>query len=845
MGVKIGIIASDTQGGASMAKIRQYNTKSLYFPDRIAEAMGGIFNYPLTIVEAPMGYGKTTAVKEYLNRSDVQVLWQKVCNNSLTSFWNGFSRLFEQLSEDNSQNLIRLGFPDDSFLMQEALKIIEEIELPPQTIMVIDDYHLVESPVINRIIEFLTINEITNLHLVLITRFTQLQNLEELKLKSYLHHIEKETFEFLPNEITEYYKICGISLKGPEVDMLYSLTEGWISALYLIMLNFIAEGSFSYMVNIYKLIEKVVYMPFSEDIKDCLLTLSVFESFTLEQAIHMWEKENTDSFLTEITNKNAFIKYDIRMKTYQVHNIFSNFLKDIFDRKDPDYKKDIYLKAAQWYLGTEDYLTAMHYFYLGDDFEALLSTFERARSKNINSEHKEMLIQYLESCPTHIRAKHHLALLIYAIRLFTFNEKDLFQKTCAEVFGNIQADRELDQKSKNQLLGEFELIISFTKYNDIKAMSVHHQKAGLLMTEPTAVIDENGIWTFGSPSILYLFYRESGRLEQHVLDIIEAMPYYYKLTHNHGNGAEYVMQAECYYYQGDFENAEIAVHKALYAVQSKRQTAIMICAVFLQMRLALLQGDFIVARDLLANLRDDVLQHKEYLFMHTLDLCESHIYLAINQPDKVPAWVARGEFKSSRLFFPTIAMNNVIYGKLLLVKQEYLKLIGISDQFNALASIFPNLLAKVYNYIHLAAANEGIFRHDEAQKALEEALRIALPDKMYLPFAENCDSIKPLLEKLYRDSLYREDITKIFGLYTGYRRAVERIIKENSSVEKPQLTEHELEIAQLAAEGLTNKAIGARLLISENTVKAELKSIFEKLGIKSRSLLYQALRSLN
>ena len=149
------------------------------------------------------------------------------------------------------------------------------------------------------------------------------------------------------------------------------------------------------------------------------------------------------------------------------------------------------------------------------------------------------------------------------------------------------------------------------------------------------------------------------------------------------------------------------------------------------------------------------------------------------------------------------------------------------------------MLAKIYNYIHLAAANEGIFRHDEALKALEEALRIALPDKMYLPFAENCYTIKSLLEKLY--GLYREDITKIFGLYTGYRRAVEQIIDENSSVEQPQLTERELEITLLAVEGLTNKAIGARLLISENTVKTQLKSAFEKLGVKTRVFLKQVL----
>lgn len=55
------------------------------------------------------------------------------------------------------------------------------------------------------------------------------------------------------------------------------------------------------------------------------------------------------------------------------------------------------------------------------------------------------------------------------------------------------------------------------------------------------------------------------------------------------------------------------------------------------------------------------------------------------------------------------------------------------------------------------------------------------------------------------------------------------------------LTEREREVAQLAAQGLSNKEIGKQLYISENTVKTQLKSIFAKLGINSRILLKQKL----
>ena len=58
---------------------------------------------------------------------------------------------------------------------------------------------------------------------------------------------------------------------------------------------------------------------------------------------------------------------------------------------------------------------------------------------------------------------------------------------------------------------------------------------------------------------------------------------------------------------------------------------------------------------------------------------------------------------------------------------------------------------------------------------------------------------------------------------------------------REQLSPQELLIAQLAAEGLTNREIGARLYLSHRTVGTHLHRIFPKLGITSRVALRAAI----
>lgn len=821
-----------------MSKQKIFNSRAIYFADKLRRRMERIPEFPCTLIEAPMGYGKTTAVREYLKDTDANVLWQHIYDSSVIGFWTALCRLLREVDADCAENLERLGFPNDSVTMQEALRLFGGMVLTKETFLVFDDYHLVNSTDVSGFMRFLIISEIEHLHIILTARYAERLRFEELLLKGYLYHIEKEFFELAPGEIEDYYRLCGVSLRPDEPGRLYKLTEGWISALYLLLLSFHETGNLADTNNIQKLVESAIYEPFSEEIKEFLLCVCLFDSFTLKQAAHMWGDEGADLLLTEIRKKNAFITFDAETKTYQMHNIFIAFLREKLEEKAVDFNCGLRRKAGQWCLKAGDYLSAMQHFHAAKDYDSLLYAAELDKTSSFGAEKKSLIIGYFEECPEEYRKRHPMALLVYAMALVTFNETALFQKVCRELAQLIKSDN-LDAIQRDELAGELELLMSFGKYNNIMGMSEHHKKACALLKKPSGFMDTTGSWTFGSPSVMYMFYRESGMLEQEIRDMKEAMPYYYKLTDGHGTGAEHLMEAERHFNKGDAESARIAVHRALYLAEEAKQPNMLLCAYFLQARMALSQGDYALIQGLLQKIHETVESNRLYVLIHTIDLCRGYIDACLGQKEKIPGWLAEGDFKSSRLFFPARAFYNIIYGRVLLLRGDCAKLLGLSGQFFGIASVFPSVLANVYTHIYVGAANHRLHRRAEAIEAVSQALKLAAPDEVWMPFVENGEEIKPILDALLSEGTYREEIRKILALFTPYQQTVERIKVSWFKDSRLKLSGREAEIARLAADGLSNREIGKSLFISENTVKTQLKSVFEKLGVNSRILLKQ------
>lgn len=824
-----------------MVKMKTTDTAAVYLTAAFKAKMKMATQYPCTLVEAPMGYGKSTGVREYFRNNKVRVLWQKLHDNSLSGFWRDFCRLIRELDVDCYESLLQIGFPSGSHVRETVLELLQKALSSEAVVLVLDDYHLADSAEINDFMEYLLWNELPELHLVLTARYTRLANLDELVLKGYLQHIQKDALEFTQEEIEGYYRLCGVTLQDKEITSLHDYTEGWISALYLLMLNYKEEGILAATPNIHRLIEKTVFLPFSPETRNFIIYTCFLDTFNLEQAAHMWQKENTWVLLSEIVGRNAFITHDECSGMFHVHKIFSEFVQKLIEQMDAIERSELYRRIADWYVKTGEYPSAYQYYYLAGDFEAILTVLEEDQGHSLLNEHRIELLKYYDQCPASIRMRHTPALLVIAICLFSYNEMERFAVVCEEISMLLQMNADGDSQSLREIKGELELLLSFTEYNSIEKMGVHIRAAWELLGRPARFMDTRGGWTFGSPSVLYMFHRTSGQLARELEWMKEALPTYNRVAGGHGAGADLIMDAEFSYLRGEFDNAEILAHQALYRANLCKQQDIAICAVFLQMKIALYHGNRDRAADLLQTVKAQTKLGKWYHLLDTIELCQVFLTVYADQKQDIPEWIAKGDFASGSLYFPALAFFNVAYGHVLLIQKQYHRLLGNMDYFMENASVFPNMMAQIYTHIFAAAANEKLRRREMALVELKKALDLARPDLLRMPFVVYGQWIEPVLAELYQGSCHieREFISDLLQLFAPYKAAVGRMAANAPKPAKPLLSEREMEVAQLVAQGLSNQEIGLRLYISTNTVKTMLKRMFEKLGIHSRTMLKQ------
>ena len=804
----------------------KWNLNTIYISERLQESLRPISRCAMTTVVAPMGYGKTTAVSWYLaeraKAEALHIIRVSVYSDNLAIFWKSAQEAFA-----------RAGFP---FLRDYPCPtdaaggglLVDDLchALAGDTpcYLFIDDFHLLTDKRAPLFLCMLANRLPSNVHLIVASRDRFLPAAETVRLGAKVYQIGTEQLRLNHTELAVYAHRCGTELSDVQVENLLYSSEGWFSAVYLNLRTLSERGVLpSRHSDIYATFTAAMIDPLPEPQREFLSVMGLADEFTVEMAQHITGDADAGQILSLLTEQNAFVTRLPDGATYRFHHMMKECAERSFLAMSAETQKRYWERFGRWYEQHRQYLHAIAAYRKSEDYDALLRVIRSDAGILLASLKPEDVLEALDKCPAETLKAYPFAILVLMRRMFTWRQIPKTLELKALLLTAIEDHPELSEEERGNLLGECDLILSFLCYNDISAMSCLHRSASAQMSRPAISIQSGGGWTFGSPSVLMMFYRAPGELERELLEMDECMPHYYQVTNHHGQGAETIMRAEALFCQGRFTDAHIELERAYAQVKNNGQINMALCCDFLSRRLS--RYTDVEQQYTFAERYAELLRYHDAAWVNLWSATSAYYHALRGETGKIPEIFSQHRLSDINMLAPGKPMMEMIENQVYLAEGAYAKVIGRSAELLAVCEAMHYALVALHLRVQTAAAYGKLGKIEEARAWLEKALSDAAPDGLVMPFVENYDYIKPLLARETQSPL----AAQIIALGEAARA---RSMASLRPAVLGALTTREYEIVELMGQRLSNREIAEKLYLSEGSVKQYVNQIYSKLHIE-------------
>lgn len=796
----------------------KWNLNTIYISERLQESLRPISRCAMTTVVAPMGYGKTTAVNWYLGErakaETLKIIRISIYSGNLAIFWKSVQEAF---AHAGFPFLREYPCPTDAagggLLVDDLCHVLAG---ETSCYIFIDDFHLLTDRRASLFLCMLANRLPINVHLIVASRDRFLPAAETVRLGAKVYQIGTEQLRLNHTELAVYAHRCGTALSEAQIESLLYSSEGWFSAVYLNLRTLSERGVLpSRDSDIYATFTAAMIDPLPEKQREFLAVMGLADEFTVEMAQCVTGNGDAGQILSVLTEQNAFVTHLPDGVTYRFHHMMKECAECCFLAMEAETQRLYWERFGLWYEQHRQYLHAIAAYRKPED-----------------------VLDALEKCPAETLKAYPFAILVLMRRMFTWRQIPKMLELKALLLTAIEEHPELSEEERGNLLGECDLILSFLCYNDISAMSRLHRSASVQMSRPAISIQNSGGWTFGSPSVLMMFYRAPGELESELAEMDECMPHYYKVTNHHGQGAETIMRAEALFCQGRFTDAHIELERAYAQVKDNGQINMALCCDFLSWRLSLHTD--VEQRYTFEERYAALLRYHDASWINLWNATSAYYHALRGETDSIPEIFSQHRLSDINMLAPGKPMMEMIENQVYLAQGAYVRVVGYSAELLPVCEAMHYALVALHLRIQTAVAYEKLGKSEEAHAWLRKALSDAEPDGLVMPFVENYDILKPLLEREVKNDL----LSKIIELG-------EAATARNAAGTRPAafdvLTPREFEIVELMAQRLSNREIAEQLFLSEGSVKQYVNQIYSKLHIEGdtrtkRKLLAELLR---
>ncbi len=748
--------------------------------------------------------------------------------------------------------------PPDEVILTALVNEIATIAQP--FILVLDDYHVIHAPPIHAQLNFLLDHQPPQMRVVIITREDPPLPLPRLRARGQLTEIRQSDLRFSPEECADFLqRVMGLNLSSEDVAALERRTEGWIAGLQLAAFSMRGHEDVSGFIQAFTgssrfildyLIEEVFERQ-TPDVKDFLLKTSVLERLSASLCNAVTEKTDSQHTLEMLEQANLFIiPLDQSRQWYRYHRLFAELLRQRLQVTETISESALHRSASQWFANEGLFAEAIHYAIAGADWERAADLIGSQSDSLMKRGELMTLLGWLKSLPEEaIRSRPSLCgdygwaltltgqfesaapLLDYAERVSQNDKEQLGQVIVAQAYlarscGDYPRAVALSRQAL-ELVAETDALqrglIMFALGSALLGVG-HFPEAESALIEACDLTCASGN-DYARQTVLGLLggiQKMQGRLRRGAEFCRQAI--------QEARGAPTAAQVQIFlatilYEWNDLDAAEEQLTQARKASEFIGNLAIQPEIFRLMAHIQQARGEPAAASEFLKQL-DGLSQGNESPMVRAM-FAALRADLALTQSDIPSAAHWAGQM--------TEGIDPAALGLFVGLTQARLSLAQgrLSEAGTILAGMYASVatMGLVANMIEFRALQAVAAQTpNDALGFLREALTMAQPEGFIRTFVDLGEPMKFLLERLKSEGGELKEYVLI--LLSAFGGESARGTHPQPLVE--EMSERELEILRLLANGLSNREIAERLVITVGTTKSHVHHILEKLGTESR-----------
>ncbi|HVP21479.1 MAG TPA: LuxR C-terminal-related transcriptional regulator [Anaerolineaceae bacterium] len=317
----------------------------------------------LTVISAPAGYGKTTLLSAWATSCVCPIAWLSLDegDNNLTRFLVHVIASLRTIEPNLGTQILTLVQSPQPTKIDDLVPILlnQLDDVPGPYALVWDDYHLITSTEVHRLVAFILEHQPEVMHLYIATRVDPPLPIAQMRARGQLNELRQADLRFTDNEAQDFLrKGVGIDIAADDIVTLMERTEGWVAGLQLAALSIRNQKDISRLIADFGESHEYIVDYFASEIlsrqtdlvKNFLLKTCILQQMCGPLCDALTGQTNGQQILIQLREANLFtIQLDNERCWYRYHHLFGGLLRKQLQQEMPEAIPELHRRASQWY----------------------------------------------------------------------------------------------------------------------------------------------------------------------------------------------------------------------------------------------------------------------------------------------------------------------------------------------------------------------------------------------------------------------------------------------------------------------------------------------------------------